>query len=104
MPDPTTLDELNARIQANMRIEGYGLETRTVLTCPFCGAPDWMVYPITAGLNDYADLAVPHTCKACQRSAKLVTKRLDGGVSQELVQTGGPEPPAFFKPKPRRES
>ncbi len=103
MSQPTSMDELNARQKANMRIEGRFADTQTVMPCPFCGAPDFMVYAVTAGLNEYADLAKPHECKECGRSARLLTTRDAHGVMQEIVQCGGPDQPEWMIHKLRRE-
>ena len=103
MPDPASMDELNKRVIANHRVEGYGDQTRSVLPCPFCGAADHLVFPVTAALNDYADVTKPATCQECGRTCQMIVKRSAfGNLGWELVQTGGAEPPAWYYPKPRR--
>lgn len=99
---PTSLDEYNLRYKANTRIEGTGADTRTVLPCPFCAAADWLVYPVTAAMDNYQKIQEPRKCGHCGRTARLIIKQNEGSVEQELVQTDGPEPPDWLEPKPRR--
>jgi hypothetical protein len=103
MTDPTSFDELNARIKQNARIEGTDLDARTVLPCAFCGAADWMVFPVTAGLTGYDEVQKPTKCQACGRVARFIMTRLpDGSVDSEFVQVEGRDPPDWLDPKPRR--
>lgn len=104
MTPPANQHEYNVRAQQNTKITGFGAETTTVLPCPFCAAPDWMKFPVTAGLNNYTEQSAPHTCKECGRSGRLIVARSPGEVRSELVQTGGEDPPEWLVPKPRRES
>lgn len=101
MTAPTSLEELNARATANIRIEGYGLEVRTVAACPWCGAPDWATWPVTD--FEYKAMQTETTCSECGRSGKIiVTDHGDGSTSAEIVQTGGDDPPDWLAPAPRR--
>lgn len=109
MPDPATLDEYNARALASQHIEGYGADVVTWLPCPGCAAPDWLGMPITAALNDYADVQAPTTCGKCGRTFRLVITLEGGGAaaggstSAAFVQTGGTDIPAYLPPMTRQE-
>lgn len=103
MPEPTSLDELNRRCAANSKIIGFGSATTTILPCPFCGAPEWMRFPVTAGFTNYAEQVKPHECKECGRSARLDIRSVNGGLETEIVQCGGPDQPEWMNPKMRRE-
>jgi len=99
--EPATREEYEARYVANSRIEGYGFETRTVPACPFCGAPDWAVWPLADFA--YSAMQTETTCSECGRSGRMLVERNDaGGVKAEFVQTGGPDPAPWLQPHPRR--
>lgn len=102
MSEPTSIEEYNKRAKANLRYEGRFADTKTILPCPFCAAPDWLVYPVTAAMDDYKQIQDPRTCKECGRTAALIITRTDSGVQQELVQIAGPDAPEWLTPKPRR--
>jgi hypothetical protein len=96
--DPATVEEYAQRYKANYRLSGHGLgQARTHLPCPFCGAPDWQTILIGAGLSE-----TPAECSGCHRVARHVVTRYDGGADIELVQVGGPPPPSWLVPAPRR--
>lgn len=97
---PTNKDEYLARFYANQGAEGWGLETASVIPCPFCAAPRWMVAKI---LEIEEAMQRSHHCGECGRSAKsILTHHHGGGKSFEVVQTGGPDQPDWFEPKMRR--
>lgn len=101
MADPATLEEYNALYQANTKIEGFGMDVRQVLACPFCCAPGFMtMWVIKHGGPDKA-LADGATCSACGRSVKGIVDRGPNGVKFEIVQTGGDDPPAYLPPMRR---
>jgi hypothetical protein len=100
MSEPRNVAEYLARFHANQRIEGYGIQTTTITPCPFCGAPDWMRWPI---LEAQEAMQRGATCLECGRSAKAVFHVNEPGNKQfEFVQTGGPDQPEWFTPKMRR--
>jgi len=101
MNQPATKEEYERRYKENTRIEGFGADTKTIMACPFCAAPDFMVFPVTAALNEYADVCKPHTCKECGRTMTSEVNRTDGGVTMSFAQTGGDDPPAWV-PMPRK--
>lgn len=96
---PTSLEEYTTRFLANQEISGYFTETRMTVPCPFCAFPGFQSYRI---LEVERVMAEEATCSACGRSAKAIVQRSDGGVSFEIVQTGGPEQPEWLEPKMRR--
>jgi hypothetical protein len=104
MADPATREDYDRQAMANQRLEGFGLETTMHLSCPFCTAPDFMIYRIISVLDV---LTEPHTCSSCARSLQVEVKHHDGGTSMEFVhmefvQTGGPPPPAYLPAMRRR--
>ena len=96
--DPTTLDEYNERYQANTRITGFGVDVATIFPCPGCTAPDWLRFPVTAALNDYADVQEPTTCSACGRTFRFAVEVGDGNVRGGIVQTAGDPIPSYLPP------
>lgn len=80
--DPPDLDTHNARFQEAYRIDGYGLDVSTVFPCPACSQPDWMVFPITAGIDDYAPIRGPHKCDRCGRVFQLDIEQPDNSTTQ----------------------
>lgn len=96
--------DLCERQTRNSRIEGVGLDTTTVLPCPFCGAADWMRFGIAAGLTEYAEQQKEHVCKECKRGGRLVMTQDGGTLTTELRQTSGNDLPAWFALRVTRES
>lgn len=101
--DLESMEELRVNTMIHLRTEGYGVETKSILPCPFCASPDWLVFPVTAGLNGYVEEQKPRFCKNCCRTARVIIVRSKDSVTFEIVQTDGPEPPEWMQPKPRRE-
>lgn len=99
MSQPNNRAEYDTRFYANQGMEGFGLDTSLVFPCPFCAAPRWAVTKI---IEMEETMSKPHHCGECGRSAKMIFSRTAGGVSFEVVQTGGPDQPDWLEPKMRR--
>ena len=99
--DPASYEEYIKRYYANQRMTSYGLDTTCHVPCPFCAAPDFMVYRI---IDVEETINKGATCKECGRSCAMpVTITDDGlGKSFEMVQTAGPDQPDWMTPKMRR--
>lgn len=108
MTEPVSMDAYVERFMANQRASGFGFDVTQHFPCPFCAAADWFVVKI-------ADFAPPQepgtyrspetTCGECGRSGQFVSTRdSNGGVTAEMVQTGGDDPPDWLQPAPRREA
>lgn len=98
MSEAKDINDLNVKTMLNVRYEGLDLDTAVVTPCPFCGEPGWMrarVLEIEAKMREGA------TCRSCGRGARAEFTKAAGATSFEIVQTGGPAPPAWF-PKMRR--
>lgn len=107
MADPANKDEYLALFNENTVIEGFGLDVTMRQPCPFCASPDFLALRPTDGiLNDApnidAQMSADTTCESCGRSAKAIVKRDENGVSFEVVQTGGDDPPEWLTPPMRR--
>jgi hypothetical protein len=90
---PTTKEAFERRFHENQKIEGFGLDgTTTRMPCPFCAAPDFVVYKI---LEVTEALAAESVCKECGRGAKALVTKAGSSVSYEVVQTRGDDPPPF---------
>lgn len=98
MSQPTNADEFNARYNRNLHYENTGLQTTTHIPCPFCAAPDFMVFRV---LRTTEAMELGGTCRECGRSSRSEVTRKPGEVSFEIVQTGGADPPDYM-PKMRR--
>ena len=96
MSEPASRDEYLDRLKANAVITGFGLDTTMHMPCPFCAAPDFLVYGIFAAESALAKGAA---CGECGRSAKAIFLQEGPG---EVVQTGGPDAPEWLTPKMRR--
>jgi hypothetical protein len=99
MSDPKTKEEYFERFAANQRVTGMGFEVEMHVPCPFCAEPDFLICRVLLAEKDWAKGG---TCIACGRSAKAIFRRGPEGPFHEIVQTGGPEPPAWLTPKMRR--
>lgn len=92
---PANWDELVARQAWNCRIEGFGLEVRTVLCCPACGAADFLTIPIVDFEHEACNAGA--VCRECSRGFRMPTKRSPGVLEATLVQTSGPDLPAWYR-------
>lgn len=101
MTHPTNHDEYLQRFSLNQRMSSFGLNTTMHMPCPFCAAPDFLVYRVVEVQEAMGKGAV---CKECGRGAKAVFIGHKGGISFEIVQTSGPDQPDWLEPKMRRES
>jgi len=100
MPEPKNAEEYIHRFHENSKVEGYGMDTAMSVACPFCAAPEFMMYRI---LDVHEEMTKEHTCKECGRSSKAVfTTDRPGTISFEMVQTGGPDQPEWLVPHMRR--
>lgn len=97
MEDPQTMHEYNQRYNDNTRFEGRYAETKTVMPCPGCAASDWLDWPVTAAMNDYADVTKPTKCKHCNRTFRFQMDASANGITMRIYQTDGPEVPSFLK-------
>lgn len=96
--DPATREAYDAKAKANTKMSGFGLDTAMHMPCPFCAAPDFLVYRI---VDVETALSAPRVCATCKRGSKAVFTRGAGGVSFEFVQTEGPDGPAYLPPMRR---
>ncbi len=98
--EPQNADEYLKRFSANHRIWGHGIgNVWQSFPCPFCAAPDFMVFELLQAEEIFARGA---TCRECDRSAKAIITNMPNGKSIEMVQTGGPDQPAWLNPQIRR--
>jgi len=101
MAEPTSQQEYEQTFNANQRLSGSGLDTTVHLPCPFCAAPDFMIYKIIEADTAMADGA---TCVQCSRSAALeLSVNTPSNKQFEIVQTGGPDQPSWLQPQMRRK-
>lgn len=93
MAEPQNQDEYLVRWTASEKFEGTGDARLYHVPCPFCAAPDFMIYS-----RDTMDAvrAAGAICKECKRGAQEVTP--PGGGAREIVQTAGPAQPAWLEP------
>jgi hypothetical protein len=103
MSEPTSQAEYNQLFMINQHLSGNGiLGTTQHMPCPWCAAAEWMVFQVIN--TDVAMSGGPYECSNCHRSGTFVIEREVDSASFELVQTGGPEPPMWLQPPPRRMS
>lgn len=101
MTDPANLDAYLKRFRLAEMITGHGVGNVFMhAPCPFCAAPEWLVFEVLAVREA---MSVGAKCKECGRSAKAIfLDGKDGGVAFEIVQMGGIDPPEYLVPKMRR--
>jgi hypothetical protein len=97
---PKDAQEYLERFAANQKIEGFGLgNVHMHMPCPFCAAPDFLVYELLEVERKLEEGAV---CNECGRGMKGLVNHFAGGKSLEFVQTCGPNPPDWLQPNMRR--
>jgi len=96
--NPKTLDELNTKVRTNMKHFGSGLDAGMELPCGFCGESGLCSYKV---MEMEEVCSKEYVCKACGRGMKLIFSQDQNGVSFEMVQTRGEDPPPYM-PKIRR--
>lgn len=94
-----TKAEYENRFHANQNITGHGLETTCHMPCPFCAAPDFMIYRVLEVNEAIQKGAV---CKECKRGMKGIVTETRHGSSTEIVQTEGDEEYHAWAPAMRR--
>ncbi len=100
MGEPKSMAEYAERFHANQTITGFGLETTMHLPCPFCAAPDFMVYRVIDAESAMVEGA---TCSECKRGAAIeFSVNTPSNKQFELVQTSGDPQPDWLEPKMRR--
>ena len=95
------LEEYQERVQENTKTTGYGFETTQHVPCPFCAAPEFMVFKV---MDAEEAMNAGATCGECGRSARMPVTRTPGTMWFEMVQTGGPDQPEWLYPKIKRVS
>lgn len=98
-PDAPNREEYEARMAANSMLDGAGIGTRVIVPCPFCGARGLAVWGLLSAIDD---MGHEETCQVCKRSSKVVLVDDPQGKMAEVIQTGGPELPAYLRPFYRR--
>lgn len=100
MPQPESLTDYLKRFAQNEGAESTGVETKSLMPCPFCAAANWAVFRV---LEVKQELAKERGCSECGRTAKALFQESGaGGIAFEMVQVGGPEQPDWLEPKMRR--
>jgi hypothetical protein len=94
MSECTTIKEYEEKYQRHAVITGRGASTRLHIPCPFCAEPEFLVYPI---IGTRAAMEAGAVCAHCGRGCRAVfTDDAAGGISFELFQTVGSDPPSFI--------
>jgi hypothetical protein len=100
LSEPASMAEHSAKTIANSVVTGWGIDGVTNHTpCPFCAEPEWLVFRV---IDTEEAIKRDTICQHCGRSAKALVRRDTSGVSFEIVQTGGADPPSWLTPAPRR--
>ena len=76
----------------SQKISGYGMDVTVHMPCPFCAAPEWMIFKI---LEQEEVSSKEHVCKECTRGARMIYTHDGPSTSFEVVQTQGPDSPDF---------
>ncbi len=98
---PGTIGEFMDRFKKNQYLSGMGLDCMLHMPCPFCAAPEWIVYHIW---DVKAVLTQGAQCQECGRGAKTVfhADQFGNVMHFELFQTVGDDPPAYVGKNIRR--
>lgn len=90
---PTNKAEYEERFALNNKLSGFGVDTTMHMPCPFCAAPDFMVYRI---IETHAALREGGTCVECHRGFRGDVTVTSHGTSCEFVQTCGDDAPDYI--------
>jgi hypothetical protein len=99
---PTSLDEWEERFYRHVLMSGggYGQPCTLHLPCPFCAAPEFLVYRLSEAEQAIRNGGV---CRHCARGTKAVAvSHPKMGQVYEMVQTCGPDTPEWMEPRMRR--
>lgn len=100
MAEPTSMQEYTERFHANQNVSGFGIETTMHMPCPFCAAPEFMVYRI---IDSEAAMQEGAVCSSCKRGAAIEFSVNTESMKQfEVVQTSGAAQPSWLQPQMRR--
>ncbi len=102
MSDPASYEEFEKRCYRNRRIAGYGFGTHMVMPCPFCAAANWQTWRIGQREDMLRVMQSSTLCASCGRSARMEGRAQDDTEYWRLIQTGGPDVPDWYWPKPER--
>lgn len=98
---PKNAEEFQKRFATNQHISGWHRDVATHIPCGFCGAAEWLVVKVTD--FEHEAMSKGGVCADCGRGVRAIVTRNAGGVSFELVQFCGDDPPDWMpKPWPRR--
>lgn len=100
MREPQSLEEFQQRFLANQQITGHGMDVTMHAPCPFCAAPEFLVWKVLE--TETYLVGRTATCRECGRSARNEFSAPGSSVRIELVQVAGPPPPRWLDPAPRR--
>lgn len=94
------LASYRAKFKKREHFTGSRFDTFLHIPCPFCGEPDWLIARVHEGEEALTRESV---CRHCNRGGKAIFRRPNLGTTEfEIVQTSGPDAPAWLNPKPRR--
>lgn len=100
MAQPANAEEYLERFNTNQKCSGFGIEEATIhMPCPFCAAPDFMVYRIIDAQDAMMKGGI---CKECGRGCQAVFQKSAHSTAFEFVQTVGADQPDWLTPKMRR--
>jgi predicted RNA-binding Zn-ribbon protein involved in translation (DUF1610 family) len=91
-----TREEFERKYKANHLITGYESDVKVHAPCPFCAAPEFLVWRV---LECREVLAAGGVCPECGRGCKAIFRdTFGGGVEMEFVQTSGEPSPDYLPP------
>ncbi|HMI84857.1 MAG TPA: hypothetical protein VK550_12240 [Polyangiaceae bacterium] len=96
-----TKEEYEKRYAENQRLSGHGPEVKTHLPCPFCAAPEFLVYPLWPPDEHYKALSDGAVCKECGRGWRAILKVTENSTAVTFEQTKGDDPPPYVNYIPR---
>jgi len=99
MSECASLEEFEAKYEANCKVCGFGWDVTMHVPCAFCAEPDMLVHRVIDTEQAYRAGAL---CKHCGRGIRAIFTCERGCVSMEIIQTVGHAPPAWL-PAIRRD-
>ncbi len=100
MTEPASREEFERLFQEQSVIAGFGVDVAMSQPCPFCAAPgfiDMHVLEVKETLTSR-----DFTCTGCGLAVRFLVTENGANVVIEMVQVGGPPPPAWMEAPPRR--
>jgi hypothetical protein len=98
LPPPESKLEYEERLTHNTDLSGFGFDTSVHMPCPFCAAPDFLIYKVLEVASAFQQ---DTTCAHCKRTVRGALHTTPNTATMRLFQVAGDDPPPWAPPIPR---